>query len=357
LAVAIRISLRPAVLYCSARFLSDGVIILAKLDTIWSSALSPADGEAYDQFVAGAGGGHYSQARSWAKLATAGKPLAARYFLARRDGRAVGAALLLRVSPSSFLPLPVAHSERGPVCDDPDDLPEILRALAVQARRHGILRLSVMPYWADQAKQAVEASLARCGFSDVQSFAGRHARTLRLDLRALSRDNPFAGSALAKVRQNIGRAQRAGATVRRGEKRDLAAFRDMHEHLLRAERRRLPSPDWYEAVADYYLSDHGAMFVCEHQAETVAAIFVARHGDLATYVMGASSPHDVGFPKMVLPLATAITSARDDGVNGFDLGGCPMAGDDDAKRASIAEFKRSFSRTEIALVHEHRRWF
>lgn len=33
-----------------------------------------------------------------------------------------------------------------------------------------------------------------------------------------------------------------------------------------------------------------------------------------------------------------------------------MKGDDDPKRASIAEFKRSFSRAEIALVHEHVRW-
>lgn len=106
---------------------------MTRLDTVWSSRLSAAEGEAYDRFVAGARGGHYSQARSWAKLATAGKPLAPRYFLARRDGRVVGAALILRVSPLSFVTLPFARSERGPVCDDPDEMPEILRVLAGQA--------------------------------------------------------------------------------------------------------------------------------------------------------------------------------------------------------------------------------
>jgi lipid II:glycine glycyltransferase (peptidoglycan interpeptide bridge formation enzyme) len=332
---------------------------MGRLDTVWSSELSAADGEAYDSFVATARGSHYSQTRSWAKVATAAKPFVARYFLARRDGQVVGAALILRTQALGVAALPFAQAERGPVCDDLEDVPDVLEALLGQARRHGILRLSVMPYWSGDAKSRAERILKQHGFVDRQSFGGRHARTLRLDLAPLPADEPFAGSALSQVRQNIRRAARAGAIARHGQKRDLIAFRDLHEQLLRRDGKRTPATAWYEAIAEYFLSsdEQGAMFVCEHQGNVVAAIFVARHGALATYAMGVSSGDDLRFPKMVLPMASAIAWAGQNGVESFDLGGIPMEGDLDAKRASIAEFKRSFSRSEIALVHEHVRWF
>jgi hypothetical protein len=326
-----------------------------RLDAVWSSQLSAADGQAYDRFVATASGGHFSQTRSWAKVVTAAKPVIPSYFLARHDGRVVAAALILRTK--LLLPLPVAQIERGPVCDDPNCLPEVLGSLLHQARRHGILRLSVMPYWSGEEKTQVEGILSKHGFADRQTFGGRHARTLRLDLAQLPDDEPFAGRALHQVRQNIRRAERAGAIARQGRKEDLTAFRAMHEQLL--DGKQPPAASWYDALAAYFLSgnEQGAMFVCAHQESIVSAIFVARHGKLATYLMGASSAEALRFPKMVLPLAAAIAWAKQNGVESFDLGGIPLEGDNDAKRASIAEFKYSFSRNEIAMVHEHVRWF
>jgi len=332
---------------------------VGRLDTVWSSKLSATDGEAYDSFVATAGGGHYSQTRPWANVATAAKPFVHSYFLARRNGRVVGAALILRTQAFGVMALPFAQIERGPVCDDPAQLPDVLKALLYQARHHGILRLSVMPYWAGEAKLQVERILGQNGFVDRQTFGGRHARSLRLDLSALSVDDPFAGSTLSRIRHEIRRAERAGATARRGQKPDLNAFREMHEQLLRLEGKQPPAAAWYEALAEHFLSceERGAMFVCEHQGNVVAAVFVARHGALATYVMGASSGQELRFPKMILPMAATITWAKANGVECLDLGGIPMEGDVDAKRASIADFKRSISRTEVAFVHEHVRWF
>jgi len=329
------------------------------LDTVWSSELSATDGEAYDRFVATARGGHFSQTRAWAKVATAAKPFDARCFLARRDGRVAGAALILRTQAFGLMALPFAQVERGPVCDDPEQMPDVLGALLEQSRRHGIVRISVMPYWAGEAKPRVERLLKQRGFADVQSFRGRHARSLRLDLASLPADDPFAGSALAQVRHEIRRAERAGATARRGQEPDFIAFREMHKQLLRLEGKQPRAAVWYEALAEYYLpcEERGAMFVCEHEGNVVSAIFVARHGALATYVMGASSASELRFPKMVLPMANAITWAKENGVEVLDLGGIPMEGDRDAKRASIAHFKRGFSRTEITFVHEHVRWF
>jgi lipid II:glycine glycyltransferase (peptidoglycan interpeptide bridge formation enzyme) len=332
---------------------------MVRLDTVWSSELSATDGQAYDSFVATALGGHFSQTRSWAKVATASKPFVARYFLARRDGRVVGAALILRTQILGAVALPFVKIERGPVCDDPDDMPDLLESLLGQSRRHGILRLSVMPYWAGEAKPRIEQLLKERGFADVQSFTGSHVRALRLDLSTFSADDPFAGSEFTKLRKELRRSERAGATSRRGTEEDVEKFRGMLEQRLRSEGKRTPTKLYYDALKDYFLSREGqrAMFVGEYEGDAVSAIFVTRHGSIAAFAAGASSARELSFSKMVQPMSSAVLWAKEQGSATFDFGGMPMQGDTDPKRNSIALFKRSFSRTEIALVHEHVRWF
>jgi lipid II:glycine glycyltransferase (peptidoglycan interpeptide bridge formation enzyme) len=133
----------------------------------------------------------------------------------------------------------------------------------------------------------------------------------------------------------------------------------MHEELLRLSGKSLPSESWYTALADYFFAptSQGAVFVSEFEGEVISAVLIPRHGGLATYATGASSGRNFKFPKMVLPLARAIVWAKEVGAHSFDLGGIPLEGDTDPKRASIAEFKYGFSHTEISLVHEHVRWF
>ena len=331
---------------------------MGRLDTVWSSELSASDGEAYDSFVAAARGGHYSQTRSWARVATAARPFVARYFLARRDGRVVGAALVLRTQ-ALGVALPFAQVERGPVCDDPEQMPDVLESLVGQTRRHGILRLSVMPYWAGDVKLRIEQLLKERGFSDAQSYTGSHVRALRLDLSSLSADAPFAGNEFTKLRKELRRSERAGVTSRRGGEEDVDKFRGMLEQRLRSEGRRTPTKPYYDALKDYFLSHESqrAIFVGEHEGDAVSAIFVTRHGSVAAYAAGASSARELSFSKMVQPMASAVLWAKEQGSATFDFGGMPMQGDTDPKRNSIALFKRSFSRTEIALVHEHVRWF
>lgn len=327
-----------------------------RVETLWSDVRT-FDAEVYDNFVATARGGHYSQTRAWAAVLTASKPFAPSYFLARRDGRVIGAGLLLRTQIGGFLNLPFAQMERGPVCNDPEDLPFVLHALRAHCLRHGILRLSVMPYWTDDGATRVGQILRSQGFVDRQMTNGRHARTLRLNLAALDAREPFAAASLAKVRREIRRAERAGATTRLGGREDLPAFRQMHEELLRLGGKSAPPVGWYDALAQYFRGNRGSMFVCEYGGRAISAIFVTCHGGVATYIMGASSGEALRLPKMMLPMAEAIAWAKRKGAVVFDFGGIPMIGDLDAKRASIADFKYSFSRKEIALVHEHVRWF
>ncbi len=333
----------------------SALAVVSPLESIWTSQLSPEDGAAYDAFVVGARGRHFSQTRDWVEVAAATRPCRPVFFLARRDGRVVGAALVLRSR--IVLPLPLAKIERGPVCDDPDDLPDVLTALVQQAHRHGVLRLSVMPYWSEDDKRTVERVLQSRGFSDVQTYTGSHVRALRLDLSGLPAADPFAGGDFTKLRKELRRAERAGAAARRGTSTDVDAFREMMSKRLRSENKHGPGLEYFEALKRYFSTDKAAIFVGEYQAEPVSVILATRHGPLGIYVAGASDDRDLTFSKMIQPMAQAVLWAKDQGCAAFDFGGMPMIGDTDPKRNSIALFKRSFSRTEIALGHEHARWF
>jgi lipid II:glycine glycyltransferase (peptidoglycan interpeptide bridge formation enzyme) len=113
---------------------------------------------------------------------------------------------------------------------------------------------------------------------------------------------------------------------------------------------------WFDAVGSAILPTRGAVFVCEHASTPIASLLVVRHGGLATFVLGATTLASRPFSKMALPLLAAVRWARDAACTQFDLGGVPMDGDADPKRANIAQFKRDFAKTRVCLVGEHARW-
>ncbi|MDR3527621.1 MAG: GNAT family N-acetyltransferase [Rhizomicrobium sp.] len=333
-------------------------VLAPSLTAVFSSRLSASDARDYDAFVATARGSHYSQAAAWAPVVASSRPLTPYYFMLRSNGRVIGAAMVLR-GKLGALPLPIGRVERGPVCDRREDLPEILKALKLSAMHHGIARLSVMPYWSNSSIADVDKSLGLCGFSDVQTITGSHVRALRLDLSTVGPDDSFGGSDFTKLRKELRRAERAGAIARRGCDADLVAYRGMLETRQHADGKSCPPAAYYEALKGYFLSGdaRNAMFVADYEGEAVSAVFATRFGDMTYFVAGASSGRGLVFSKMVQPMAAAVLWARQQGSKEFDFGGMPMAGDSDPKRNSIALFKRSFSRTEVDLVHEHVRWF
>lgn len=293
------------------------------------------------------------------KVATAGRPIRPAFFIARRNGSVLGAAAILRPQLWSHLPAPVAKIDRGPVCNDPGDLPDVLSALVKHTRRAGIFRLSVMPYWSDEMASQAAAILQGCGFSDVQTYSGNHVRSLRLDLTQTPSNELFEGRAFSRLRRKISIARREGANARRGQPSDMGTFRTMHETLLRREHLRVPPSGWYDAVASYFFSGNnsGTMFVCEFDATLIAAAFIMRQGEIATFAFGASTSRRLPFSTMTLPIVQGIEWAKSEGLSCFDLGGIPMTGDSDPRRASIAAFKSDFGGEPASFVHEFARWF
>ena len=326
--------------------------------TVLKETLSPVEAEEYDAFVATARGGHYSQARSWSTIATAGRPLTVRWFLARDGGKTVGAGLLLRPRAARYLLAPVAHMDRGPVCDDPERVAHVARALVSTTRLHGIARLSIMPYWTDAEADAVERVLDRARFTNTQKADGAHIATLRLALGERTEAEILAGGDRATLRRKLKQAEKAGARARMGTAADLPSLRRLHGELMSGQSMS-KKPDLYFDRLEGQLAPHGpaGLFMCEHEGDVVAAALMLRHGSVATFVLGASDRSHRSFSKMVLPFLAAIRWARELGCTSFDLGGIPMEGDTDEKRRNIAQFKFDFDRTPVRLVSEHTRWF
>ncbi len=321
-----------------------------------SRSLSGRDAEDYDRFVAEARGGHYSQTRAWAEVATAGRPLRARYFLARDGQAVVGAGLVLQPS-AVGLGAPVARLERGPVCDDPERVADVARALCRAARLRGVARTSIMPYWSGPEAEAVERSLARVRFTSIQEPDGAHVYTLRLAIGGKKDADILAGGERRSLRSELKQADKQGARVREGGPEDVVTFARLHGDLMGRQGKATKPPVFFDALARQVGEGRPAsLFLCEHQGDAVAAVLVVRHGKQATFVMGASDASRRPFTKMAPALMSAIRSARDAGCEVFDLGGVPMPDDQDEKRVAIARFKYDFASTPVRLVGEHARW-
>jgi lipid II:glycine glycyltransferase (peptidoglycan interpeptide bridge formation enzyme) len=321
----------------------------------WSPWLSRDDADAYDAFVARSPAGHPSQTRAWAEVARAGHPLSTRFVTVLDGKRLVGAALVVRPRVAG-VPIPWASIERGPVVDDPGALGPCLTAIEGAARARGVLRLDAMPYWADALAGRAETELGRLGYRDVQRADGPHARTLRVAL-ARDEDALLAGPSLGQVRWRAGQAAKAGAVARRGTAADWRVVEVLHSTLMRSQRMRARGATWWTAL-EAFLRDEarGALFVCEHRGRVVSASVVLRHGALATYAWGASAPEPLPFTKAVPALVAAMRWARESGCAAFDLGGIPLEGDTDPKRAAIATLKYDFDRRPVRLVRRHARW-
>ena len=255
------------------------------------------------------------------------------------------------------LPLPIAYMERGPVVGTLSDLSPVVHSVQIQARRHGIFRLSLMPYWSGSDAQDAEHILRKLGFRNVQSNSGRHICSLRMDLTNQSVIK-LDGRPLAKLRAKVSRALRAGVTSRRGTFQDIEAFQQLHTSMQRREPHQILPDRWYAGLAEFIkTSDRtSAMFVCEYEGRVVSAIVIICHGSIATYAIGASTDVPFRFSKMACAFVEAIRWAAQEGMTTFDLGGVPRAGDHDRRRTDIAQFKSLFSGQAITFVPEMVRW-
>lgn len=336
--------------------------LVPSLVPVLDAPLARREAEAYDTFVDQAAGGAWAQARAWAKVEVATHRVVPWLFRVHRGSELVGAALVLRPKIAFQLGLPVASVSRGPVVASLDDLARVLDVLRATLVRRGVLRMTVMPYWADDDAVRAETILREAKFESVQKADGAHARTLRVDLRGKDDATVFGGKSGESLRRKLRQAEKAGVTARRAPSADVRILERLHGEMMRSQGRPTKPRAYFDALGalasgiDGDAHPRGAIFVAEHDGSALSALYASRHGARATFIVGASTSQESAISKMAPAMAAAVRWALAEGCETFDMGGIPMEGDTDPKRSSIAQFKLDFAKTPVRLVGEHARF-
>jgi peptidoglycan pentaglycine glycine transferase (the first glycine) len=282
----------------------------------YSVEVSFADQEpAWEAFLAGAPGAHYTQSSLWARIKAPGGWRAARVTVTR-DGRIVaGAQLLMR-------PLPLAgaigYVPKGPV------LAEASPALAhlALAALHHVARANRVRYLAVQPGRdgLALATLLRAQGFQPQPRLGTCTATLLVDLRP-DRDAILAAMK-KRTRLNIRRAEREGVSVREGGAPDLDTF---YRLLVVASKRKgfpVYTRAYYEALWQTLVPQgHLKLFLAERAGEALAAQLAIPFGEtLFSHVSAWSGEQGDAKPNEALEWG-AMVWAKEHGYRFYDFEG------------------------------------
>ena len=125
-----------------------------------------------------------------------------------------------------------------------------------------------------------------------------------------------------KTRYNIRLAEKKGVTIRAWE--DIESF---HKMLLRTGRRDgfgVHSREYYQRAYDLlHPRQMGELLLAEYEGQPLAALFVARHGNRAYYLYGASTDEQRNRMPTYFLQWEAMKWARTHGCQEYDLWGVP----------------------------------
>lgn len=291
-----------------------------------------------------------------------------------RDGRLVGVALLRSRS------LPVvrrrfAMMAQGPVVDwEHGDLPDLLGALEVYARAHGIFTLVAVPSLALRGwgPATVKAALADpevtqwsqvrpdredpVGYRAVQALSAAGWRRLPQDgmldasqplftfwipLGDRSEDEVLAGMTRA-WRKNIRKAERDGVEVVRGTREDLPTVQRLYAETAERQGFAAQPLEYFESMWDALAGDQPGSFhlhLALHEGDVLAANGTARAGGHAQGVFAANGSLRRQIKASNAIYAEIIRQAVTDGADELDIGGVAVTLEADGPEAGLLLFK------------------
>jgi len=180
------------------------------------------------------------------------------------------------------------------------------------------------------------------------------ASTVIVDLRQA--EDEVLGGMHKKNRYNIRLSERKGVTVRRGAESELRPWYDLYRETAIRDRITIHPFRYYERLMQLSSGDPEvalALYIAEFEGAMLAGIIVARFGERATYLYGASSDaHRNLMPNYALQW-TAIRDARAAGASSYDLFGIPPADDPKHPMHGLYRFKVGFGGS---IVHRAGSW-
>ena len=269
----------------------------------------------WSQFLSAHPNAHLLQTGEWGELKSAfgWKPV-------RVVSELVGVQILFRKLPLGFT---IAYIPKGPIGKgDADFWSEIDKTCK---QEHAIFQK-----WEIDAWETLEDDFFfdRASIMFYQQKAGlkdsphniQPPRTLIVDIK--DSEEEILARMKQKTRYNIRLAEKKGVTVRSWD--DIESFHKML--LLTGERDKfgVHSKEYYQRAYDLlYPKQMGQLLLAEYDRKPLAALFVARNGNRAYYLYGASTDEERNRMPTYLLQWEAMKWAKACGCEEYDLWGVP----------------------------------
>lgn len=312
----------------------------------------------------------FLQLPTWGAVKVGWRPESIGWF---RDSTLVGVALVLYRPVPKLPQRSLAYIPEGPVLDwDTADLQAYMGALVEHVKSRGAFQIKMGPpvpsaRWnADTIKaaiaredhslvlsdltpdqsfpvaQRVTESLQRAGWTQEESegagFGDVQPRfVFQVPLAGRSADEIFAGFNQL-WRRNIRKAEKAGVTIRLGDRSDLAAFHAVYVETAHRDGFTPRGLVYFERMWDA-LGDHLTLHLAEYQGHLAAATIMITVGPHAWYSYGASTTADRDVRPSNALQWHMIGTAREKGCTTYDLRGISNTLDPENHLFGLVTFK------------------
>ncbi len=294
----------------------------------------------------------FLQLPQWGTVKVGWKPESIGFFM---DSRLVGVALVL------YRPIPklpqrsLAYIPEGPVIGDSDiDVSEWSQALISHVKSRGAFQVKMGPpvplaQWnAETIKAAIATENASLLLSDLtpdRNFPDAQRLIHSLEQSGWTQEKadgagfgdvqprfvfqvPLAGKSEDEIfagfnqlwRRNIRKAEKAGVSIRFGDRTDLPAFHEIYVETAKRDGFTPRGLVYFERMWEA-LGDHFTLHVAEYQDHVAAATIMITVGPHAWYSYGASTTADRDVRPSNALQWHMITAARTKGCATYDLRG------------------------------------
>lgn len=315
--------------------------------------LGPSDRPLYEDALRRFPAADFAQSWAWGELKgeTGWRPLR----VAVTDGADVRlvATLLLRRLPLPLLPWSLLYCPRGPVSDADDTA--ALRTFLSGAGEIGRQRRAIFLKLEPAIEEGEAASRLRKALGlrkgrrrgSFEGFMPRHVAVLCLD----GGTEAVFGRMTAKGRYNTRLAMRRGVEVTEGSLAHLPAFYRLLRATAARQRFHPREYGYVRRVVETVIADGGRLFLAHREGRLLAGALVARCGQRASYLIGASADEGRRHMAAYLVQWSAIRWAVGDGARIYDfLGiGNPRR---PGRLAGLWDFKRRFGASPVSYVGE-----
>ena len=249
-----------------------------------------------------------------------------------------------------FIKKCIFYSPRGPIVDfsDKKALSELIKAIKVEAEKHGALFLRIDPEVEESDAVSIK-NLKSFGFKKAKKEIQPRA-TFILDLTK-TEEEIMAGFE-SKFRYNIKLAERKGINVVEDISDDgLAKYYKLYEMTSERDKFIIHPFSYYKKVMELIIRNGmGSLFLAYYKGEPVAGVIVFTFGKRAWYMYGASSnEHRSLMPNNLLHWQI-IKWAKERGLKEYDLWGIPANPNMNHPLFGVYRFKKGFNATQHKFI-------